>query len=259
MLIEKTLFGEIDKVQIAIDRIRNFEPEEGYWLGFSGGKDSVVVKHLLIISGVKFDAHYRHVGFDPPELIRYIRKHHSDVPIELPKVSQWTRMSKTGPASRRMRWCCDHKESGGKGRLVVTGVRWEESIRRSQRRMVELCYADNSKSFFHPIIDWSEQEVWEYIHSREIHYCELYDEGWKRLGCVMCPLTTMEQRQKEAERWPKYANNYLKMCEKAFKRKKELQHKMPKQWTSGKDMFDWFMTGKATENADPDQTVFFLE
>lgn len=46
-----------DKVQIAIDRLRSFEPEEGYFLAFSGGKDSQCVYHLAKMAGVKFDAH----------------------------------------------------------------------------------------------------------------------------------------------------------------------------------------------------------
>ena len=45
-LIEETLFGTVDKVQIAIDRLKAFEPADGYWLAFSGGKDSVVIKRL---------------------------------------------------------------------------------------------------------------------------------------------------------------------------------------------------------------------
>lgn len=35
-----------DKVQVAIDRLRSFEPSDGYWLAFSGGKDSIVIKEL---------------------------------------------------------------------------------------------------------------------------------------------------------------------------------------------------------------------
>ena len=259
MLIEKTLFSNVDKIQMAIDRIRQFKPPEGYYVAFSGGKDSEVVLDIVQRSGVKYDVHYRHVGFDSPELVRFIRQYYPYVPIETPKHSQWARMARTGPATRLMRWCCDHKESGGKGRIVLTGVRWEESTRRANRQMVEQCYKDNSKRYLHPIIDWTAKEVWEYIHKNNLPYCSLYDEGWKRLGCIMCPLTSSEQRQKEAERWPKYANLYRLMCQKAFERKKSLGHKMPKSWTSGTDMYDWFMTGKKIEKPDPNQEIFHFD
>lgn len=55
-----------EKVKIAIERIKAFEPEEGYYLAFSGGKDSVVCKALLDMAGVKYDAHYRVTSVDPP-------------------------------------------------------------------------------------------------------------------------------------------------------------------------------------------------
>jgi UDP-glucose 4-epimerase len=47
------MFGVRDKVAIAIDRLRYFEPEEGYYLCFSGGKDSQVIYHLAKEAGVK--------------------------------------------------------------------------------------------------------------------------------------------------------------------------------------------------------------
>ena len=68
-LVEETLFGTQDKVQIAIERLQAFEPNEGYYVAFSGGKDSQVVYHLCKEAGVKFDAHYNHTTVDPPEVI----------------------------------------------------------------------------------------------------------------------------------------------------------------------------------------------
>ena len=58
-----------NKIEVAIDRIKHFEPSEGYYLAFSGGKDSIVCKELLNMAGVKYDAHYNHTTVDPPELI----------------------------------------------------------------------------------------------------------------------------------------------------------------------------------------------
>ena len=69
MLVEETLFGRHDKVQVSIDRLRTFEPPEEYYLAFSGGKDSQAVYHLCREAGVKFDAHYSLTTVDPPEVI----------------------------------------------------------------------------------------------------------------------------------------------------------------------------------------------
>jgi phosphoadenosine phosphosulfate reductase len=136
MLLEETLFGTVDKVQIAIDRIKQFEPPEGYYVAFSGGKDSQTVYHLCKEAGVKFDAHYNLTTVDPPELVRFIKTNYPDVIIERPRFTMWELIVKNGsPPTRLQRYCCrELKEHGGENRMTVTGVRWAESVRRSKTR-----------------------------------------------------------------------------------------------------------------------------
>ena len=62
------LFTGKAKDEISIQRLKDFEPKEGYYVAFSGGKDSVVLLDIVKRSGVKFDAHYNITGIDPPEL-----------------------------------------------------------------------------------------------------------------------------------------------------------------------------------------------
>lgn len=61
-----------------------------------------------------------------------------------------------------------------------------------------------------PIIDWTTDEVWEFIHEYNIPYCELYDQGYKRLGCIGCPMGSVEHRLKEFEKYPKYKAAYIR-------------------------------------------------
>jgi len=138
-----------DKVQTAIERLRTFEPPEGYYVAFSGGKDSQCVYHLCKVGGVKFDAHYAITSVDPPELVRFIKTHYPDVKMEAqhysdgkpehyypdgrPKpITMWSLIADhTLPPTRKVRYCCANlKEPGGEGRIVVTGVRWAESANR---------------------------------------------------------------------------------------------------------------------------------
>ena len=80
--------------------------------------------------------------------------------------------------------------------------------------MTEACYRDKTKHYLHPIIDWSTTDVWEYIRSRGIRYCSLYDEGFKRIGCVLCPMTRDIERQ--LARWPKLCNAWEKAVKATY-------------------------------------------
>lgn len=79
---------------------------------------------------------------------------------------------------------------------------------RENAQMVEQCYRTRSVTV-NPIIDWTDGEVWEFIKEYNIPYCCLYDEGFKRLGCIGCPMGSREQREYEFERYPKYKNLYM--------------------------------------------------
>ena len=274
-LFEDQIWGKTDKVQRSIDILKSFEPPEGYHLAFSGGKDSQCVYHLAKMAGVKFDAHYSVTSVDPPELVMFIKKNYPDVIFDhhywndgkpehyfsdgKPKpMTMWNVIADhTIPPTRQARYCCQAlKESSGKGRVVVTGVRWAESQNRRKlhgiadiqttsqkkhlqamedatnykrnkgggisflddndisRKMVEQCYQKN-KVTINPIVDWLEEDVWEFIKEvAKVPYCELYDQGFTRIGCIGCPLQGREGMLADFERWPKYKELYIKAFNK---------------------------------------------
>lgn len=255
MLREITFFGEINKVKIAIDRLKQFEPPEGYYLAFSGGKDSVTIKALADMAGVKYDAHYNLTTVDPPELVRFIKDKYPDVIIDKPEKTMWKLIIENGtPPTRLMRFCCRIlKEGGGAGRRVLTGVRWAESNNRKGRRLVEVCMRDETKTYLHPIIDWTNAEVWEFIKSHKVPYCELYNKGCKRLGCVMCPMGGTNGMLQDVKRWPRIYAQYLRTFEKMLdeKRKKGL----PTVWSTSEDVMHWWIYNPPKGN--PDQISLF--
>lgn len=138
-----------EKVDKAIERLKVFENSAkrhgnggGYYLAFSGGKDSVVTKALMDIAGVAYDAHYRVTSVDPPELVHFIKEKYPDVEFEYPRYSDGTRTTMWNlivknllPPTRVQRYCCKYlKEDGGDGRFTVTGVRWAESVNRAKNQ-----------------------------------------------------------------------------------------------------------------------------
>lgn len=255
-LIENTLWGIEDKVKIAIERIKNFCPPEGYYLAFSGGKDSIVIKELADMAGVKYDAHYNVTTIDPPELIYYIRKYHKNVYWERPKIPFLKQLETRGYPQRQRRWCCDeYKERGGQNRIVMTGVRWEESKKRSGRRMVEKCFKDGSKTYLNAIIDWTELDVWEFIRQRKLPYCTLYDQGFTRIGCLFCPMAQQSARMREIARYPRLKAAFIKSFEKLYENKKKQGKTSVDYWKNGADMFGYWINNQTKDN--PDQTIMF--
>jgi len=190
-------------VPITLDRLRAFEPDEGYVLAYSGGKDSDCLLALAKEAGVRFEAVHHLTTVDPPEVVAHV-KAHPEVTITRSGTSMYKLIKRKGLPSAVRRWCCQHlKEHKYPHRIVLTGVRWSESARRSTRRMVETAYRCKSQRFLHPILDWKAADVWGYLRARGVETCCLYDEGWTRLGCVCCPLGTTGER--EAARWPRIA------------------------------------------------------
>ncbi len=266
MIHQLNIYGK-DKVQIAIERIKTFEPEEGYYLAFSGGKDSVVVKALLDMANAKYDAHYNITSVDPPELVQFI-KTFSDVSRDYPRdkdgnvITMWNLISKkTMPPTRIVRYCCTHlKEQGGIGKFVVTGVRKAESAKRAIRGGVEIADTktgkrenidpDNpsqetihichmkSQKILNPIIDWEDDDVWEFIHEYNVPYCKLYDEGFKRLGCIGCPMGS--HQVEELDRYPTYKRAYIRAFEKMLQHEKYKDGKA--KWKTGEDVMEWWVS-----------------
>lgn len=292
MIHQLDLYGR-DKVDKAIQRLQTYEPPEGYYLCFSGGKDSCVIKALADMAGVKYEAHYRLTSVDPPELVRFIKEQYPDVIIDKPRykkdgafvkagqqITMWNLIpEKRMPPTRLARYCCQYlKESAGDGRITMTGVRWAESINRKKnqgfvtlygknkqirqtaddigvtykdtmrggivliedneesRELVEFCYK-RQKTVLNPIIEWSDADVWEFIHEYNVPYCKLYDDGYKRLGCVGCPMNT--HTPEELEKYPKYKQAYLKAFEKMIGGNRSVGIEMT--WETPQQAMQWWL------------------
>lgn len=286
----QTLFGTEDKVANSIEALRSFEPPEGYYLAFSGGKDSVAVKALCDLAGVKYDAHYNVTSVDPPELVQFIKEQYPDVSRDIPRdsagnaITMWSLIpNKLMPPTQIVRYCCERlKETGGYRRFTLTGVRWAESRKRNEnhglvtvmkgkvedsqlpagagrskqggimlnndnvdtRQFVESCYR-HRKTVLNPIINWEDEDVWEFIHEYKVPYCQLYDEGCERLGCIGCPMATAERRERELARWPSYRRAYLRAFEKMLK----IRDSRGKEhiWTNAEEVMEWWIYGKTAK------------
>lgn len=224
--------------EVSIERIRQFEPAEGYYVAFSGGKDSVVLLDLVRRAGVKHEVHYHYTTVDPPEVVRFVESI-DGVIVDHPAESMWRLIARKGILPTRWRrFCCETlKEGHGAGRHVLTGVRWAESRMRATQKMVHSC-PRNGKISIKPIIDWSTSDIWSYISERNLPTCSLYAEGFKRIGCVLCPLSSPRQAERDIIRWPKIAAAYRRATERMWRASAKLQA----SYHSSQDLWHWWLT-----------------
>lgn len=230
------------KLKHSIELLQKYEKlamlysDKGYYLAFSGGKDSQALYHIAKLAGVRFEAHYNVTTIDPPELVRFIRKQYPDVVFNHPKLSfAKLCINKKMLPTRYTRFCCaELKETGGGGTVTLTGVRHAESSRRKFRGEAEIfsrnekrrfqgtstnfdqftrnkevenvqCIKGKDKIIINPIIEWSEDDVWEFLNNVvKVQHCELYDKGRTRLGCLFCPMANIKSIRKDCEEYPKY-------------------------------------------------------
>ena len=241
------LLKKAEKLAIRYDR------EDGFFLAFSGGKDSQALYHIAEMAGVKFKAHFSPTTVDPPQLIKFIRRNYPDVEFAKVKKNIYqVAVEKQILPSMRIRWCCaEFKENAGAGKVTLIGIRHEESARRSKRKEVEVsgrkfsgyldqfeewsaeqmkkkyknlnqdqfsydkekeirCINGKDSILISPIIDWTERDVWEFLNDVvKVPHCELYDKGYKRIGCILCPMSNPKQKRREMKDFPYVKEKWL--------------------------------------------------
>ena len=260
------------KIEYSIDLLRKSEkmairldPENGFYLAFSGGKDSQALYHIALMAGVKFKAHMNLTSIDPPEVIRFVKKQYPDVELIKPKMSIYDMaLKKHILPTMRLRWCCaEFKEMSGAGKVTLIGIRKEESARRSKREEVSTnikgkrteetfdqwsehqekmvtCVGGKDKILVSPIIHWTERDVWEFLNDVvKVPHCKLYDEGYTRIGCILCPMSNRKSKLRDIERFPHAKRRWVQTIEKLIK-----EGYINKNFDDAEFAFEWWISGK---------------
>ena len=230
-----------------------YDPTDGYYLAFSGGKDSQCLYHVAQLAGVRFKAHFSPTSVDPPQLIRFIKRKYPDVDFGHIEQSIYDVAVKQGILpTMTVRWCCSiFKETAGAGRVTLIGIRHAESVKRSKRNEVEItghkfsgdldgfnnwskeqiekkfkgvnhdqfsidketevkCISGKDSILISPIINWDDRDVWDFLNGMDIEHCELYDAGYKRIGCILCPMSSRKGKVRDIHDFPHVKEKWIK-------------------------------------------------
>lgn len=260
-----------NKIQTSIALIRKAEalalkmqPEQGFYVGFSGGKDSQALLELVKMSGVKFHAVYNVTTNDPAENIRFIREYYPDVEFSHVDTSIMKLIEKKGLPTRLHRWCCTmFKEKFGAGSVVLTGVRWEESHSRAEYTAVEKrgrtkknkvvldldkmqtnefrCVGGKDKIMVYPILAWSAADVWQFLKLRGLPINPCYKQNM-RVGCVFCPFARKGEIVKYTESHPKQKEVLLHAIERYLERGAGSSG-----FNNATEVFNWWLSKKSVK------------
>lgn len=256
---------------------------------YSGGKDSDTVLRLAQIAKIPFEVQHSHTTADAPETVYHVRDKFRELELagikceidyhtqpDGTRTTMWNLIPrKLIPPTRLVRYCCaELKEGGGKDRMITTGVRWDESTARKSRGALEIISKRRKKSIFlnndndedrrlfetctmkgkrvsNPIIDWETNDVMDFLTGEKVKLCSLYSEGWKRVGCIGCPMAG-KHRYAEFARYPTYKKAYIRAFDKMMEMRR--LRGMPRgveMDETGVDVFHWWME----DGILPGQTV----
>lgn len=131
------------------------------------------------------------------------------------------------------------EELGAEYRVTKQGGLILNNDNTETRELVEHCVM-RSKVMINPIYDWTDEDVWEFLGHYGCKSNPLYECGFKRIGCIGCPMAASKHRYLEFARYPKYKENYIRAFDRMLQHRRELG-KPAKDWETGVDVFRWWM------------------
>ena len=189
---------------------------------YSGGKDSDVILELAKMAGVNYRAIYKNTTIDPPGTIAHVKA--NGVEVMRPKMTFAQLIAKKGFPSRVARFCCQVLKEYKVLDYAVIGVRRDESRARMERyKEPEQCRIYNAKERcrqYMPLLEWTENDVAEFIQQRRIRCHHLYydQDGTfhpeRRLGCMGCPIASRRKRLLNMKEYPIMIKMYCRNGEK---------------------------------------------
>lgn len=293
--------GLVAKIDYSIALLRKaeslalkYDHDDGFYLAFSGGKDSQCLYHVAQLAGVRFKAHFSPTSVDPPQLIRFIKRNYPDVEFSHIEQSIYDVAVKKGILpTMSVRWCCSiFKETGGAGKVKLIGIRHAESAKRSKRNEVEVisrkfsgdldgfknwskeqiekkfkgvnhdqfsidketevrCISGNDAIAISPIINWDDRDVWDFLNGMDIEHCELYDAGYKRIGCILCPMSSRKEKVRDIHDFPHVKEKWIQsIMAIGLKKASDFGHFKKEQGEDkerqiAETIFDWWISGKS--------------
>ena len=214
-------------------------------VAFSGGKDSLATLLLVLKAlGPKIKIIFIDTGIEFPETVKYTLKVLQQLGLENNVLVRtvngnvfWQTVEKFGPPGRDYRICCKTnklgpttqliKENFPNGCLTFIGQRKYESERRSKEPKIWRNPWVPGQIGASPIHNWTALQTWLYIFDACTPYNPLYETGFFRIGCWVCPALKLA----EIENIKKTHPALWKKWEEELERWRKI-YGFPKEWVT---------------------------
>jgi phosphoadenosine phosphosulfate reductase len=189
-------------------------------------------------------------GMPPTRLVRYccseLKEHGGKGRVKVTGV-RWAESAKRAESSGLVKVIGKPKtveriadEMGLDGRKSLQGGYVLNDDNDASRRFVEMCYRTTS-TMVNPIVDWSDEDVWEFLKHYGCKSNPLYECGYKRIGCIGCMNASCANRKRAFAMYPKYKENYIRAFDRMLKRRVEKGLPIPDMWQDGQQVFKWWI------------------
>ncbi|MEA2053665.1 MAG: phosphoadenosine phosphosulfate reductase family protein [Candidatus Thermoplasmatota archaeon] len=180
-------------------------------VSFSGGKDSLATLFLLLDAGYNPPIFFINTGLEFEETIEHVHRVAKQLDLELLEENAgdifWKAIDFFGPSARDFRWCCKTCKLGPTTRLIkknfpdgvlsFIGQRRYESEQRSKKGSMWKNPWVSGQLGASPIQNWTALHVWLYLFEKYkeygIKWNVLYEQGFSRIGCWLCPASDMAE------------------------------------------------------------------
>lgn len=210
-------------------------------VSYSGGKDSLTTLLLVRDAVPQFDILFADTGLEFKETVDNVKQTAEELNLPLKIHSSgdsfWQSIDNFGPPTVEARWCCKVCKLGAITQVIENNYenecltfvgqrKYESEIRANSEHIWKNPSVGNQIAAT-PIQNWTALHVWLYLFWKKAKYNPLYEQGFDRIGCWLCPSASMADFSRLSEIHPELSEKLEK-----YLTKYAVRNGLPQEWVT---------------------------